>query len=470
MRGLGARRGAAASHRRGSGPVSEQSRRASDRRLVALTERYRAALCAADAPAAEALVAEALVAGVAPTTIQVRVIAAAMEQIGELWEQGELTIADEHVATVLSYRALLPLQEQLQIAPPRSRERVVLAAVEGQAQVLGLRMVADVLEGAGFDVLYLGADVPAGALGAFVVDHAPVVTGLTSTQDRDAPHLAAAIVAIHDAHPMCRIMFGGNGVPPAWRDAPYPWVPDAAAVLDSVELLLHGPPQELPPTMAQRSSRADTHPAPPGSTSTREDERLAAAIDDTSEVARRYARRAAEYRYLAYRDPLTALPNRRAFDDHMIALSRRPEQCNALLVIDVDEFKVFNDAQGHEAGDALLRRLGQAIRGAVRAGDLVARIGGDEFTVLLPVCTQAEAGLVAEQVRAAVLEMTGGEVTVSIGIASLGIDRRGAMLGADRALYAAKAAGRNRSEVAASGLTMPAAAAPASGRSTRTAP
>ena len=64
--------------------------------------------------------------------------------------QEEVTVADEHVATVLSYRALLPLQEPLQIAPPRSRERVVLAAVEGQAHVLGLRMVADVLEGAGF--------------------------------------------------------------------------------------------------------------------------------------------------------------------------------------------------------------------------------------------------------------------------------------------------------------------------------
>ena len=89
---------------------------------------------------------------------------AAMGRIGELWEHGELTVADEHAATGLSYRALLPLQEPLQIAPPRSRERVVLAAVEGQTHVLGLRMVADVLEGAGFEVLYLGADVPSGAL------------------------------------------------------------------------------------------------------------------------------------------------------------------------------------------------------------------------------------------------------------------------------------------------------------------
>jgi diguanylate cyclase len=132
----------------------------------------------------------------------------------------------------------------------------------------------------------------------------------------------------------------------------------------------------------------------------------------------------------------------------MIALSN-PGQHNALLVIDVDEFKEINDTQGHDAGDALLVRLGQAIRGAVRTGDMVARVGGDEFTVLLPLCTQSEASRVAEQVRTAVLEMSGGDVTVSIGGAPLGADRRGAVLDADRALYAAKAAGRNRSEVAA---------------------
>lgn len=428
--------------------MSEQSRREADRRLAAISEHYCVALCAADAPAVEAVVEQALGAGVAPTTIQVHVIAPAMQRIGELWEQGELTVADEHVATGISHRALLPLQETLQIAPPRSRERVVLAAVEGEAHVLGLRMVADVLEGAGFEVLYLGADVPSGALQAFVAEHMPPVVGLTSTQACDTSGLAAAIVAIHEVHPAGRVVLGGNGVPPEWRDAPYLWVPDAAVVLDAVEGLLHAPPQELAPTIAQlHSTVAEIRPS--SSASAAEDERLVAEVTDASEVARRYARRAAEYRYLAYRDPLTALPNRRAFDDRMIALSNPPGQHNALLVIDVDEFKEINDTQGHDAGDSLLVRLGQAIRGAVRTGDTVARVGGDEFTVLLPLCTQYEASRVAEQVRTAVLEMSGGEVTVSIGGAPLGADRRGAMLDADRALYAAKAAGRNRSEIAA---------------------
>jgi methanogenic corrinoid protein MtbC1 len=275
--------------------VSARSRRAVDRRLAVIGDRYSVALCAADGPAADAVVEEALGAGVAPTTIQVGVIMAAMGRIGELWEHGELTVADEHAATGLSYRALLPLQEPLQIAPPRSRERVVLAAVEGQTHVLGLRMVADVLEGAGFEVLYLGADVPSGALRAFVAEHMPAIVGLTSTQASDAPRLAQAIVAIHEVNPAGRIMLGGNGVPPEWHDAPYPWVPDAAVVLDTVEGLLHGPPQELPAAIAQLRSTI-TQTRPPSSASAAEDERLAAEVTDASEVARRYARLAAEYR------------------------------------------------------------------------------------------------------------------------------------------------------------------------------
>jgi len=433
----------------GAGLVSGRSRRSGDRKLASIGGRYTSALCAADAPAVEALVTEALAAGLAPTVIQVGVITQAMKRIGDLWEQGELTIADEHVATGLSNRALLPLQEPLQTAPPRSRERIVLAGIEGQTHVLGLQMVADVLEGAGFEVFYLGADVPSPSLDAFVSEHMPAIVGLTSTQDSDAPRLAAAIVAIHHAHQAAQIMLGGNGVPALWRDAPYPWVPDATSVLYTAEKLLHDPPQQLPAVIAElHSSFIETSASSPASASDTEEERLAAGLADTGEVARRYARLAAEYRYLAYRDPLTALPNRRSFDDRMIALSNTGQD-NALLVIDVDDFKEINDTQGHDAGDALLRQLAQTIHSTIRTGDTVARIGGDEFTVLLPDCTQTEAARVAEQIRAAVFAMSNGKTTVSIGCTALSSDRRRALLSADSALYAAKAAGRNRTQVTA---------------------
>jgi len=411
--------------------------------------RFTAALCAADGPGAEAVVAEALNAGIPPTAIQVEVISRGMQRIGELWAQGELSIADEHVATGLSNRALLPLQEPLQVAPPRSRERIVLAGVEGQTHVLGLQMVADVLGGAGYDVLNLGADAPTGALHAFVAEHMPAIVGLSSTQSGDAPRLAGAILAVNAAHGPARVMLGGNGVPIEWRDAPYPWVPDTLTLVEMVERLLKSPPQD-PPAMVVRlnAELSDLPPAQGISESALTDERLATGLSESGDIARRYARLAAEYRYLAYRDPLTALPNRRALEDRMIALSV-PGQHNALLVVDVDDFKQVNDTEGHDAGDALLRELAQTIRGAVREGDTVARVGGDEFMVLLPTCTPELAARVAEQIRAAVLAMSDESVTVSVGGAQLGSDRRRALLQADGALYAAKAAGRNRTEVAA---------------------
>jgi GGDEF domain-containing protein len=153
-------------------------------------------------------------------------------------------------------------------------------------------------------------------------------------------------------------------------------VPDATSVLDTAEQLLDSPPRQLPAVIAElHSSVIESLESSLASASTIEEERLAAGLTDTGEVARRYARLAAEYRYLAYRDPLTALPNRRSFDDRMIALSHTGQD-NALLVIDVDEFKEINDAQGHDGGDALLRQLAQTIHSAIRTGDTVARIGG----------------------------------------------------------------------------------------------
>jgi methanogenic corrinoid protein MtbC1 len=107
--------------------MSSPARRFNDRRLGAMGGQLVAALRAADGPGAEAVVTEALNAGIAPTAIQVELIAKGMARIGDLWEQGDVTIADEHVATGLCDRALLALQGPLQVAPPRSRERIVLA-------------------------------------------------------------------------------------------------------------------------------------------------------------------------------------------------------------------------------------------------------------------------------------------------------------------------------------------------------
>lgn len=159
-------------------------------------------------------------------------------------------------------------------------------------------------------------------------------------------------------------------------------------------------------------------------------------------------------------DTLTGLHNRRAFDlalDVEWRRGRREATALSLLVIDIDLFKGFNDRHGHPAGDCCLRQVAQVIAAEVqRPGDLPARIGGEEFVVLLPCTEEAGALRVAERIRAAVevaaisyAGRTLGTVTVSIGAATRRPSDRAAgsaclMDAADNALYRAKRTGRDR--------------------------
>lgn len=167
-----------------------------------------------------------------------------------------------------------------------------------------------------------------------------------------------------------------------------------------------------------------------------------------------------EFARLARLDPLTGLANRRCFDETLSGEWQRAQRHGgelALVVFDVDEFKPYNDHFGHPAGDGCLRRLANAAREVVhRHGDLVARLGGEEFAVVLPQTPVGGAAAVADTLRQAVENLrlphapeAGREVvTISAGVASL---RPNAELriedlieAADRGLYAAKRAGRNR--------------------------
>ncbi|MFT4113659.1 diguanylate cyclase [Silvibacterium sp.] len=156
---------------------------------------------------------------------------------------------------------------------------------------------------------------------------------------------------------------------------------------------------------------------------------------------------------LAATDALTGLYNRRAFDLYLRRewrLSARRQKPLGLLAIDLDHFKRINDTYGHADGDRVLKKVAQVLQEQVRGSDVVARLGGEEFAVLLPGTGQEDAAHVAEGLRAAVeAELCGGHrVTVSIGVAAgtnLARSEECLLLPqADAALYVAKGAGRNR--------------------------
>ena len=177
-----------------------------------------------------------------------------------------------------------------------------------------------------------------------------------------------------------------------------------------------------------------------------------AAVEASSALARVYTQRAAEER--ASTDALTGLPNRRYFDEvcGLLARRRRSGDAVGVLMIDIDKFKVLNDTHGHATGDEVLRAVAGAIVAALREDDVPARYGGEEFVVLLRNPSPAVALDVGERVRTAVRALDLGRlgvrtVTVSVGVAVADeADQPIAELieQADRALYRAKRAGRDR--------------------------
>jgi diguanylate cyclase (GGDEF)-like protein/PAS domain S-box-containing protein len=157
---------------------------------------------------------------------------------------------------------------------------------------------------------------------------------------------------------------------------------------------------------------------------------------------------------LAHTDPLTQLPNRRRFEQALEGAANRSRQGDrdcALLYLDVDFFKQINDRYGHATGDDVLVEFARRLRASVRSTDLVARLAGDEFTVLLhDVRSDADAERVARKILDTIAEpfvLAGHTLkvgtTIGVGLASGGIDPRALMETADRALYAAKKAGRH---------------------------
>ncbi len=163
-----------------------------------------------------------------------------------------------------------------------------------------------------------------------------------------------------------------------------------------------------------------------------------------------------EFKMISMTDPLTGLFNRRYFRERLyeeVERVKRHRGCFTTFVIDIDNFKHFNDTYGHVAGDEMLRSVARTIRNAVRSMDVVARYGGEEFTVILPHTNKKESHVIAERIREEVEELSSYSTTIlerptiSVGIAEFPLDSNtidGIIHNADRAMYAAKRLGKNR--------------------------
>lgn len=189
-------------------------------------------------------------------------------------------------------------------------------------------------------------------------------------------------------------------------------------------------------------------------------EQLASSYAELDAVHRSLTARATELEWYSYRDSLTELANRRYFDERLTSEAERATSEGielSLMMLDLDEFKKINDEHGHPVGDEVLRTVARLLLSSVRRSDLVARLGGEEFAILLTSTqTLGESIQLAEQIRTFIADYNwsrvheGLAVTVSIGGAALseaGGDPLRLLALADRRLYRAKRSGRNRATI-----------------------
>jgi diguanylate cyclase (GGDEF)-like protein len=380
--------------------------------------------------------------------VHARLITPAMYRVGELWKQGAISVADEHIATAIAHRVLASLYVSQTNVPLDVRDTVLLASPAGEHHGLGLRIVADLLELSGFHVVYLGVDTPADALAAAVAEHDPSVVGLSLTVPHEASSLVEAMAAITATRPATPILLGGLGVPQQLIDSGVPYLTTVEWLVTEVERLANrSEPSLAPVPLKEAVAPGDTSPVPrrtPPGAGTPVDQMLDVAID-VGQSVREQAQLSTRLRALAFKDYLTGLANDRAFDDRFAELTANtPAPDLAVLLLDVDAFKHINDQYGHDQGDRALRGVADALRHHIRAGDIAARLRGNEFAALLSGIAPDEVGRLAERLRQRIAEHSGSvPLTVSIGVAWFDGDRRRTMVNADAALYRAKERGRN---------------------------
>ena len=186
-------------------------------RFVAEVQRvYADALLAGDPRSAEATIREAIDAGLGEAVIDDHVITPALRLVGDLWESGNISIGQEHLATSISLRVLTLQREAFRLARQRSSRRVLLAGAQGEQHVVGLEMAASLILHAGYDVRMFGADLPIIEIVSVMEAHRPVAVGFTTATASTAANLPAAFDAARAHSPDVGILVGGLGADEAW--------------------------------------------------------------------------------------------------------------------------------------------------------------------------------------------------------------------------------------------------------------
>lgn len=181
--------------------------------IATVLDRYLAALLGGQQRDALAVLEQALADGHSVRALQRDVVQAAQRELGRLWEENRISVADEHMATAIAQRALIHLYERAPPAWPRG-PIVLLACVEGELHEFPARLVADYLELGGYAVRYLGASAPTSGLCAAIAKHRPDALGLSVTLIHNLPALRAAVAAVRSRFPGLPILAGGRAL--AW--------------------------------------------------------------------------------------------------------------------------------------------------------------------------------------------------------------------------------------------------------------
>lgn len=188
----------------------DQDARRRDAISAAVRDAYREAVVLGMPVAAERAIRDAVDAGMSELEIDDDIITPAMRFVGDRWAAGDLTVAQEHLATSISFRVIALQHERFRVSQRRAGTRVLLAGMEGEQHVLGLEMAASGLLHAGYDVRMLGADVPTAELGAAIRQHQPALVGFTTARLQTATRAYGAIAAARAASPELAILVGGG--------------------------------------------------------------------------------------------------------------------------------------------------------------------------------------------------------------------------------------------------------------------